>query len=168
MHPSILNKVGLYMGNSVPMQSSQGSRGSFWAELPEYFLLPASLSLCWAWNSSHQCHRKMVNLEAATTAAALKTCNVCQCQETPCCCGVKRAPIKFRSHSCSCHPLSISKPVKSTCCVLQPSSVQFSRSVMSDSLQPYESQHARPPCPSLTQFSLTGYLTSRTYVRSKI
>ena len=29
-----------------------------------------------------------------------------------------------------------------------PSSVQFSRSVFSDSLQPHESQHARPPCPS--------------------
>ena len=28
------------------------------------------------------------------------------------------------------------------------SSVQFSRWVMSDSLQPHESQHARPPCPS--------------------
>ena len=28
------------------------------------------------------------------------------------------------------------------------SSVQFSRSVMSDSLRPYESQHARSPCPS--------------------
>ena len=26
--------------------------------------------------------------------------------------------------------------------------VRFSRSVMSDSLQPYEAQHARPPCPS--------------------
>ena len=36
---------------------------------------------------------------------------------------------------------------------LQPSdfsSVQFSLSVMSDSLQPHESQHARPPCPSPT------------------
>ena len=30
------------------------------------------------------------------------------------------------------------------------SSVQFSCSVMSDSLQPHESQHARPPCPSPT------------------
>ena len=30
------------------------------------------------------------------------------------------------------------------------SSVQFSRSVLSDSLWPYESQHARPPCPSPT------------------
>ena len=29
------------------------------------------------------------------------------------------------------------------------SSVQFSCSVVSDSLWPYESQHARPPCPSL-------------------
>ena len=28
------------------------------------------------------------------------------------------------------------------------SSVQFSRSVMSDSLRPHESQHARPSCPS--------------------
>ena len=29
-------------------------------------------------------------------------------------------------------------------------SFQFSRSVVSDSLQPHESQHARPPCPSPT------------------
>ena len=33
---------------------------------------------------------------------------------------------------------------------LQFSSVQFSHSVMSDSLRPHESQHARPPCPSQT------------------
>ena len=30
----------------------------------------------------------------------------------------------------------------------QVSSVQFSRSVVSDSLRPHELQHARPPCPS--------------------
>ena len=30
------------------------------------------------------------------------------------------------------------------------SSVQFRRSVVSDSLRPHESQHARPPCPSPT------------------
>ena len=30
------------------------------------------------------------------------------------------------------------------------SSVQFNRSVVSNSLQPHESQHARPPCPSPT------------------
>ena len=30
------------------------------------------------------------------------------------------------------------------------SSVQFSRSVLSDSLRPHESQNARPPCPSAT------------------
>ena len=29
-------------------------------------------------------------------------------------------------------------------------SVQFSRSILSDSLRPHESQHARPPCPSPT------------------
>ena len=34
------------------------------------------------------------------------------------------------------------------------SSVQFSRSVTSDSLWPHESQHARPPCPSPTPSSL--------------
>ena len=33
---------------------------------------------------------------------------------------------------------------------LQFSSVQFSRSAVSNSLQPHESQHARPPCPSQT------------------
>ena len=33
---------------------------------------------------------------------------------------------------------------------LQVSSVQFSRSVISDSQRPHEPQHARPPCPSLT------------------
>ena len=33
---------------------------------------------------------------------------------------------------------------------VQFSSVQFSRSVVSDSSQPRESQHARPPCPSPT------------------
>ena len=32
----------------------------------------------------------------------------------------------------------------------QPSSVEFSRSVVSDSLQPHELQHTRPPCPSPT------------------
>ena len=37
------------------------------------------------------------------------------------------------------------KPMKSLF-----SSVQFSRSVVSDSLRPHESQHARPPCPSPT------------------
>ena len=30
------------------------------------------------------------------------------------------------------------------------SSVQFSRSVVSNSLRPHESQHARPPCPTPT------------------
>ena len=34
--------------------------------------------------------------------------------------------------------------------LIQFSSVQCSRSVVSDSLRPHESQHARPPCPSPT------------------
>ena len=36
----------------------------------------------------------------------------------------------------------------STSLIIQFSSVQFSCSVVSDSLRPHESQHARPPCPS--------------------
>ena len=36
------------------------------------------------------------------------------------------------------------------CLVFYFSSVQFSRSLVSDSLRSYESQHARPPCPSPT------------------
>ena len=34
-----------------------------------------------------------------------------------------------------------------TCLPLTYLGVQFSRSVVSDSLRPHESQHARPPCP---------------------
>ena len=34
--------------------------------------------------------------------------------------------------------------------IIQFSSVQFSHSVVSDSLRPHESKHARPPCPSPT------------------
>ena len=46
----------------------------------------------------------------------------------------------YHSHSCS-QPCQVPYPF---------SSVQFSHSVVSDSLQPHESQHTRPPCPSPT------------------
>ena len=39
------------------------------------------------------------------------------------------------------------------------SSVQFSHSVMSDSLQPHELRHARPPCPSPTPGVYTNSCT---------
>ena len=48
----------------------------------------------------------------------------------------------------SLHPHLI--PLRSTPCVILGSSVQFSRSVASDSLRPHKSQHARPPCLSPT------------------
>ena len=41
-------------------------------------------------------------------------------------------------------------PLKAKVKVTLFSSVQFSRSAMSDSLRPHESQHAGPPCPSPT------------------
>ena len=40
------------------------------------------------------------------------------------------------------------------------SSVQFTHSVMSDSLQPHESQHARPSCPCMTNSWISLRLTS--------
>ena len=55
------------------------------------------------------------------------------------------------------HPGDLPNPgIKPTCpaspelaaCCFQFSSVQFSHSVVSDSLQPHELKHSRPPCPS--------------------
>uniref|UniRef100_A0A8C6D2Y7 Small ribosomal subunit protein uS10 domain-containing protein n=1 Tax=Moschus moschiferus TaxID=68415 RepID=A0A8C6D2Y7_MOSMO len=46
--------------------------------------------------------------------------------------------------------ISIEPGVKVEITTADACSVQFSRSVMSDSLRPHESQHARPPCPSPT------------------
>ena len=48
------------------------------------------------------------------------------------------------------HPLSSSSPPALSPSQHQFSLVQFSRSVVSDSLWPHEPQHARPPCPSPT------------------
>ena len=72
----------------------------------------------------------------------------------------------FYEYSCACLPVHI---CKNFCCIskyeidlsnihlhksmpnfFQRSSVQFGHSVVSDSLWPHESQHARPPCPSPT------------------
>ena len=48
----------------------------------------------------------------------------------------------------TCFSVSECWKSESVSCTSQ--SVQFSRSVVSDSLRPHESQHARPPCPSPT------------------
>ena len=49
--------------------------------------------------------------------------------------------------------------------IIQFSSVQFRRSVVSDSLRPHESQHARPPCPSPTpEFKLMSHTISLYFV----
>ena len=50
------------------------------------------------------------------------------------------------NHLNLCRPLSF-------CLQSSPASVQFSCSVVSDSLRPHESQHARPPCPSPTPWA---------------
>ena len=46
------------------------------------------------------------------------------------------------------------KKIRDTKGIFHVSSVQFSRSVMFDSLRPHESQHARPSCPSPTPRTL--------------
>ena len=48
------------------------------------------------------------------------------------------------------------------------SSVQFSHSVVSDSLQPHESQHARPPCPSPTPGVYSNSCPSRRWCHPTI
>ena len=53
------------------------------------------------------------------------------------------------------HPRPVAEGAASWGCGARPGksgfgSVQFSRSVVYDSLRPHESQHARPPCPSPT------------------
>ena len=63
------------------------------------------------------------------------------CRAIPCIVGCLGASWAF-IHSMPIAPSSCDNPK----CL----SVQFSRSVVSDSLQPHESQHARPPCPSPT------------------
>ena len=47
-------------------------------------------------------------------------------------------------------PRLVSIAERTKCCLLLLSSVQFSCSVVYNSLRPHESQHARPPCPSPT------------------
>ena len=57
--------------------------------------------------------------------------------------------------------LNIQKTKITTSGPIQFSSVQSSRSVMSDSLGPHESQHPRPPCPSQTTTRLETHLRLR-------
>ena len=53
-------------------------------------------------------------------------------------------------HPTLCPSLSKLELMISHCGYINSNMVQFSRSVMSNSLQPHESQHARAPCPSPT------------------
>ena len=59
---------------------------------------------------------------------------------------------KFNFYCCNSSPVSplqISSILEKSATTFKSVS-QFSRSVLSDSLRPHESQHARPPCPSPT------------------
>ena len=58
--------------------------------------------------------------------------------------------LSFKKESPSVQGLIKSVGVRSSVFIWPSQSVQFSRSVVSNSLQPHEPQHARPPCPSPT------------------
>ena len=60
----------------------------------------------------------------------------------------------------------LSKPPRKPSYDIQFSSVQFSHSVLSDSLWPHESQHARPPCPSPTPGVHTKLMSIESVMRS--
>ena len=60
------------------------------------------------------------------------------------------ASVMPSNHLILCRPLLLPPSIFPSIRVFQFNSVQFSRSVMSDSLRPHELQHARPPCPSPT------------------
>ena len=57
----------------------------------------------------------------------------------------EKEPGSLNHHLEESHPL-----IQNSSFIFQFSSVQFSHSVVSDSLWPHEQQHARPPCPSPT------------------
>ena len=61
--------------------------------------------------------------------------------------------LNFRCRCFDAHYIANSSCLDQSFCLLlrlSTISFQFSRSVVSDSLRPHESQHARPPCPSPT------------------
>ena len=72
--------------------------------------------------------------------------------EVPCCCplwGKTCQSLAFQDGCSVQHWGSLSKPIRPHTSYPETfSSVQFSLSVVSDSLWPHELQHARPPCPS--------------------
>ena len=73
------------------------------------------------------------------SAGKESACNVGDLGSKP---GLGRSPGEGKGY-----PLQPSGLETSVDCIV---SVQFSRSVVSDSLRPHELQHARPPCPSPT------------------
>ena len=62
--------------------------------------------------------------------------------------------IIWKSYTCCCAPRRVSNSLHQglglKTCLFKKPPVQFSHSVVSNLLQPHESQHANPPCPSPT------------------
>ena len=74
-----------------------------------------------------------------------------------------RMPMRLTSHwieGCSCWRPNWRMSIMSACDMGKCQSVQFSRSVVSDSLQPHGLQHARLPCPSTTPRAYSNWCPS--------
>ena len=72
------------------------------------------------------------------------------CQDSGCRHEIKRFLLLGRKVLTTLDSILKSRDITLSTKVRLVSSVLFSRSVMSDSLQPHESRHTRPPCPSQT------------------
>ena len=88
--------------------------------------------------------KKIYDIEMTTKSAVALTHQ--ECQQTAC------PVLQRRGSSGLCHSVAMPCVSRKEISPQGPafSSVQFSRSVVSDSLWPHELQHARPPCPSQT------------------
>ena len=90
-------------------------------------------------------HLELIFMDAKSLQSCLTLCNPMDCSPLGSSVhGILQAMILERTAMPS--PRGSSLPRDRT----RPSSVQFIRSVVSDSLWPHEPQHARPPCPLLT------------------
>ena len=100
------------------------------------FLCRGTFCLCPLWLSMYQpCSEDPVSCPGCLTVD--KRLNL-----------LSKSGYQFVAFSCRKYELFVQKLLWISKWLL--SSVQFSHSVMSNSLQPHESQHARPPCPSLS------------------
>ena len=129
--------------------------GIFFSPLSPFIILPLKSTFLWKLFTQHSrlfwFHYWTISKPFFFRRYLFSFClqkNICTCTHFM----WLRASVYAQSLSCVqlfCSLMDCSLPVSSLHGFI-PASVQFSHSVMSDSLRPHELQHARPPCPSPT------------------